>query len=46
MFDMCKLPLHLAFHIAFKANIKKKGMSLFELSQEYEHRQKTWWEFK
>ena len=27
MFDKCKFPLQLAFHIAFKINIKKKGMS-------------------
>ena len=36
----------LAFHIAFKISTKKKGMSSLELSQEYELRQKTCWEFK
>lgn len=46
MFDKCKFPLHLAFHIAFKISTKKKGMSSLELSQEYELRQKTCWEFK
>jgi len=46
MFDKCKFPLHLAFHIAFKISTKKKGMSSLELSQEFELRQKTCWEFK
>ena len=46
MFDKCKFPLHLAFHIAFKISTKKKGMSTLELSQEFELRQKTCWEFK
>ena len=46
MFDKCKFPLHLAFHIAFKISTKKKGMSSLELSQEYELRQKTCWNFK
>lgn len=46
MFDKCKFPLHLAFHIAFKISTKKKGMSSLELSQEYELRQMTCWEFK
>ncbi|MEI6139836.1 MAG: IS1595 family transposase [Mariniphaga sp.] len=46
MFDKCKFPLLLAFHIAFKISTKKKGMSSLELSQEFELRQKTCWEFK
>lgn len=46
MFDKCKFPLQLAFHIAFKISTKKKGMSSMELSQEFELRQKTCWEFK
>lgn len=46
MFDKCKFPLLLAFHIAFKISTKKKGMSSTELSQEFELRQKTCWEFK
>lgn len=46
MFDKCKFPLHLAFHIVFKISTKKKGMSSLELSQEYELRQKTCWAFK
>jgi predicted nucleic-acid-binding Zn-ribbon protein len=46
MFDKCKFPLLLAFHIAFKISTKKKGMSTLELSQEFELRQKTCWEFK
>lgn len=46
MFDKCKFPLLLAFHIAFKISTKKKGMSSLELSKEFELRQKTCWEFK
>ena len=46
MFDKLKFPLLLAFHIAFKISTKKKGMSSLELSEEYELRQKTCWEFK
>lgn len=46
MFDKLKFPLLLAFHIAFKISTKKKGMSSLELSEEYEIRQKTCWEFK
>ncbi len=46
MFDKCKFPLLLAFHIAFKISTKKKGMSSLELSNEFELRQKTCWEFK
>ena len=46
MFDKCKFPLLLAFHIAFKISTKKKGMSSLELSQEFELRQKTCWKFK
>lgn len=46
MFDKCKFPLLLAFHIAFKICTKKKGMSSLELSEEYGLRQKTCWEFK
>lgn len=46
MFDKCKFPLLIAFHIAFKISTKKKGMSTIELSNEFELRQKTCWEFK
>lgn len=46
MFDKCKFPLLLAFHIVFKISSKKKGMSSIELSAEFELRQKTCWEFK
>jgi hypothetical protein len=46
MFDKVKFPLLIAFHIVFKVATKKKGMSSLELSQEYELRQKTCWEFK
>lgn len=46
MFDKCKFSLLLAFHIAFKISTKKKGMSSLELSEEFELRQKTCWEFK
>jgi ribosomal protein L37E len=46
MFDKCKFPLLIAFHIAFKISTKKKGMSSEELSKEFEQRQKTCWEFK
>jgi transposase-like protein len=46
MFDKCKFSLLIAFHIAFKISTKKKGMSSMELSQEFELRQKTCWEFK
>ncbi len=46
MFDECMFPLHLTFHIAFKISTKKKGMSSSELSQEFDLRQKTCWEFK
>jgi hypothetical protein len=46
MFDKCKFSLLLAFHIAFKISTKKKGMSSTELSEEFELRQKTCWEFK
>ena len=46
MFDKCKFPLHLAFHIAFKVSTKKKGMSSLELSKEFEQRLMTSWEFK
>lgn len=46
MFDKCKFPLELAFHIAFKISTKKKGMSSSELSEEYGLRQKICWEFK
>jgi len=46
MFDKCKFSLLIAFHIAFKISTKKKGMSSLELSQEFELRQPTCWEFK
>jgi len=46
MFDKCKFSLLFAFHIAFKISTKKKGMSSEELSEEFELRQKTCWEFK
>ena len=46
MFDKCKFSILLAFHMAFKISTKKKGMSSEELSEEYELRQKTCWEFK
>jgi hypothetical protein len=46
MFDKCKFSILLAFHVAFKISTKKKGMSSEELSEEYELRQKTCWEFK
>lgn len=46
MFDKCKFPLQLAFHIVFKISTKKKGMSSLELSKEFELRQMTCWEFK
>jgi transposase-like protein len=46
MFDKCKFSLLVAFHIAFKISTKKKGMSSEELSEEFELRQKTCWEFK
>jgi hypothetical protein len=46
MFDKCKFSLLTAFHIAFKISTKKKGMSSEELSEEFELRQKTCWEFK
>ena len=46
MFDKCKFSLLIAFHISFKISTKKKGMSSEELSEEFEIRQKTFWEFK
>lgn len=46
MFDKCKIPLHIAFHIAFRLCTKKKGMSSLELSSEFEQRLMTCWEFK
>jgi len=46
MFDKCKFPLHIAFHIVFRVCTKKKGMSSLELSHEFEQRQTTCWEFK
>lgn len=46
MFDRCKIPIHIAFHIVFRLCTKKKGMSSLELSSEFEQRQKTCWEFK
>jgi hypothetical protein len=46
MFDKCKIPIHIAFHMIFRLSTKKKGMSSLELSNEFEQRQKTCWEFK
>jgi hypothetical protein len=46
MFDKVKFSLLKAFHIVFKISTKKKGMSSLELSNEFELRQKTCWEFK
>lgn len=46
MFDKVKFSLLKSFHIAFKISTKKKGMSSMELSNEFELRQKTCWEFK
>ena len=46
MFDKCKFSLLIAFHIVFKISTKKKGMSTLELSNEFELRQPTCWEFK
>lgn len=46
MFDKLKFSLLIAFHIVFKISTKKKGMSSLELSEEFELRQKTCWEFK
>jgi len=46
MFDKVKFSMLKAFHIAFKIGTKKKGMSTLELSNEFELRQKTCWEFK
>ena len=46
MFDKVKFSMLKSFHIAFKISTKKKGMSSLELSNEFELRQKTCWEFK
>ena len=46
MFDKVKFSILKAFHIAFKISTKKKGMSSLELSNEFDLRQKTCWEFK
>jgi hypothetical protein len=46
LFDKLKFSLLIAFHIVFKISTKKKGMSSLELSEEFELRQKTCWEFK
>lgn len=46
MFDKLKFSLLIAFHIVFKISTKKKGMSSLELSEEFELRQKTCWDFK
>lgn len=46
MFDKCKFSIHVAFHLVFKLSTKKKGMSSLELSQEFDLRQKTCWDFK
>jgi len=34
MFDKCKFSLLVAFHIAFKISVRKKGMSSLELSSD------------
>lgn len=46
MFDKVKFSILKAFHIVFKISTKKKGMSSQELSNEFDLRQKTCWEFK
>ena len=46
MFDKIKFSLILAFHICFKISTKKKGMSSLELSEEFNLRQMTVWQFK
>jgi transposase-like protein len=46
MFDKIKFSLLIAFHICFKISTKKKGMSSLELSEEFELRQMTVWQFK
>jgi transposase-like protein len=46
MFDRLKFSLLTAFHIVFKICTKKKGMSSLELSEEFELRQMTAWQFK
>jgi hypothetical protein len=46
MFDKLKFSLLTAFHIVFKISTKKKGMSSLGLSEEFELRQKTCWDFK
>ena len=46
MFDKLKFSLLIAFHIVFKISTQKKGMSSLELSEEFELRQKTCWDFK
>ena len=45
-FDKLKFSLLIAFHIVFKVSTKKKGMSSLELSEEFEIRQMTAWQFK
>lgn len=46
MFDKLKFSSLVAFHLVFKISTKKKGISSLELSEEFELRQKTCWEFK
>jgi len=46
MFDKSKFTLLLAFHIPFKISTEKKGMSTFELSQEFELLQQNCRELK
>jgi hypothetical protein len=46
VFDKLKFSLLIAFHIVFKISTKKKGMSSMELSEEFEIRQMTAWQFK
>jgi hypothetical protein len=46
MLDKVKFSILKAFHITFKISTKKKGMSSQELSNEFDLRQKTCWEFK
>jgi hypothetical protein len=46
MFDKLKFSLLVTFHIVFKMSTKEKGISSLELSEEFEIRQMTVWQFK